>query len=146
MNNTSCFNCGAKAKDGVWLSPISIDGSVPGPVVACDDCHAEAARIEDLACELSDRPSCEERQRIVAQTDSIALVVNRLTAHDQSGCAECAAIRLQKPCDDCGQLVAAHLLLHNEIFHLDLCAACNARQLRHDAIVERHNADVRRVA
>lgn len=142
--SNSCYNCRAKSSDGTWLNDYTTPEGLR--FQACDDCIAEAHRVEQEACELADRPGCDERLQLIDKAQTVNILVNRLKAHDQAGCPACAAVRSLAPCDDCGQLVPSHQLLHDDVFHLDLCAACNARQLRHDAIIERHNADVRRVA
>jgi hypothetical protein len=47
-------------------------------------------------------------------------------------------------CDDCGRV--AGILIYDPQFRLWICLECAVAQIRIDAIVERHNAEVRRVS
>lgn len=132
----ACYNCGAKSSDGTWLSEFcTYEGT---EVLACDECIAEERRIEAEGDRLAALPSCEERQRIIDHSETVQVLVNALKAHDQTGCADCAAVPVPV-CDDCEQPAAS--LDYDAIFDLHLCAACVAKQARLDSIVARHNAE-----
>lgn len=136
----ACHNCGAKASDGTWLTPVALHGAILDNAWACDDCMAEEARLEAEGGALALLPSCDERQRIIDRAESVAQLVNQLRAHDQTGCPDCAAIELAA-CDDCGCRVAPHLAQYDAEYRLTVCPACAIKQARLDAIIERHNAD-----
>lgn len=139
----ACANCDAKESNGAYLSEYTLPENIT--LLLCDDCIAEQQLVERVANYLTERPSCETRQHLIDAAKTTQQLVNALHAHDMTACASCAAVPMAA-CDDCGKLVPAAQLTHNEQFQLNYCSACELRALRHQAIVERHNAEMRRVA
>src|SRR5689334_21643432 len=87
-----CSNCQAASADGVYSVQIWPD-ELDKPVSVCEDCAAEVKRVEGEAAALCLLPSCEERQRIMDGTLTVAGMVNALRAHDMIQCAACLSDR-----------------------------------------------------
>jgi hypothetical protein len=74
-----CQNCGTR-HDWYLLHEYQTDDG--RTLNLCHDCCTEFARIEKLAIELAEMPSCEARQSIIDRAETTEILVNGLSAHD----------------------------------------------------------------
>jgi hypothetical protein len=131
----ACYNCG---ETRCALTPVAINCAILDNAWSCDECMEEEARLQDEALELARYGECcKARDRIVNTAQSTRELVNALKAHDQAGCIACNVGK----CDDCEASFPQSDLIYDADYKLQACPSCHAKQLRLDAIIERHKAD-----